>query len=198
MANLKTELYKGRKKMRLPDILTREEQQLLLAVPNKNCPTGLRNHTMLTLFLNQGLRVSEALNLKAADIEWVSGRLVVRDGKGGKDRVLWLSTADREAIEKLLPVRPVQSDYVFCTLQGKKMCDRYVRDFVKRCAARAGIEKDVYPHLLRHTFATDMLNKTSNIRLVQKALGHTSIATTSIYTHIVDDQLQSALQDLRS
>ncbi len=198
MFDLKTELNKNRKKVRLPDVLNREEQQRLLSAPNLNCPTGLRNHTMLTLFLNLGLRVSEAISLKAADIDWSSARLTVREGKGGKDRSLWLSSSDMAILEKWLAARPVQSEYVFCSLQGNKMCDRYVRDFVKRCAAKAGIKKDVYPHLLRHTFATDMLSKTNSLSIVQKALGHNSILTTTIYTHIVDEQLKTALQDLRA
>jgi len=78
------------------------------------------------------------------------------------------------------------------------MNDRYVRDFVKRYALKVNIKKDVHPHTLRHSFATDLLRSTGNIRLVQKALGHVSIATTMIYTHIVDEQLESALKGLRN
>ena len=78
------------------------------------------------------------------------------------------------------------------------MNDRYIRDFVKRYSFKKGIKKDVHPHTLRHSFATDLFRKTGNIRLVQKALGHASIATTMIYTHIVDEQLESALKSFRS
>jgi len=75
------------------------------------------------------------------------------------------------------------------------MHDRYVQDFVKRYDKKSGIKIDVHPHILRHTFATDLLRSTGNVRLVQKALGHASLATTMIYTHIVDEQLDYALKN---
>ncbi len=77
------------------------------------------------------------------------------------------------------------------------MSDRYVREFVKRYAVKAGIKKGVHPHTLRHSFATDLLRDAKNIRLVQKALGHVSISTTLIYTHIVDEQLEQAFRSFR-
>ncbi len=183
---------------RLPETLSAEEQAALLSAPNKKAPTGLRNYAMLSIFLNLGLRVSEALNLKVADLDWVSGRLIVRQGKGSRDRILWLSDRDTETLKTWLSVRKVESAYLFSTLKGGRMNDRYVRDFVKRCALKRGIKKDVHPHTLRHSFATDLLRSTANIRLVQKALGHVSIATTMIYTHIVDEQLESALKGFRN
>mgnify|MGYP001314732759 CR=1 FL=1 len=87
------------------------------------------------------------------------------------------------------------------TLKGSQLNDRYLRQMVKRYAEKAGIlsdDKDVHPHTLRHTFATDLLRKTKNIRLVQKALGHSHLSTTEIYTHIVDDEMEEALKSFRS
>lgn len=194
----KTELYRTPKKKRLPTVLTPEERSRLLAAPNKKVVTGLRNYAMLTLFLNLGLRVSEALDLKVNDIDWQSGKLTVVQGKGGRDRVLWLAAEDLKIMSSWLAKRPAPSSYLFSTLQGGRMCDRYVREFVKRYARNNKISKDVHPHILRHTFATDLLRSTSNIRLVQKALGHTSLATTMLYTHIFDQELESALKNLRS
>ena len=81
---------------------------------------------------------------------------------------------------------------------GNKMNPRYIQDMVKRYAKKAGINKDISPHTLRHTFATDLLRETKNIRLVQKALGHSDISTTMVYTHIVDEELEGALKNLRS
>ncbi len=78
------------------------------------------------------------------------------------------------------------------------MNPRYIQDMVKRYAKKAGINKDISPHTLRHTFATDLLRGTKNIRLVQKALGHSDISTTMVYTHIVDEELEGALKNLRS
>jgi integrase/recombinase XerD len=189
---------KPKQAKRLPEVLNREEQEALLSAPNLKAPTGLRNYAMLTLFLNLGLRVAEAVNLKVNDIDWSNGQLVVRQGKGKKDRVLWLTDEDIKTLKSWLAIRPVDSVYLFCPLKGGYMNDRYIRDFVKRYSFKKGIKKDVHPHTLRHSFATDLFRKTGNIRLVQKALGHASIATTMIYTHIVDEQLESALKSFRS
>ena len=183
---------------RLPEVLTTEEQSALLSAPNKKVPTGMRNYALLLVFLNLGLRVSEALNLRVDDIDWLSGRLIVRQGKGNRDRILWLADRDIGTLKGWISMRSVESVYLFSTLKGDRMNDRYIRDFVKRYGRKMNIKKDVHPHTLRHSFATDLLRSTANIRLVQKALGHVSIATTMIYTHIVDEQLESALKGFRN
>jgi integrase/recombinase XerD len=193
----KTEPYRGTGPSRLPVVLSAAEREALLTAPNQKAPTGLRNYCMLLLYLNLGLRASEAINLEVDSIDWQGGKVLV-DGKGGKERVLWLSDSDLAALKRWRAVKPA-GRYLFCTLAGGKICDRYVRDFVKRYARKKGITaKDVHPHTLRHTFATDLLKENNNIRLVQKALGHTSINTTMIYTHIVDEELENALKTLRS
>ena len=91
----------------------------------------------------------------------------------------------------------MRNDYVFVTGKGRKVPDRFLRYLVKRKAAEAGIDKDIHPHTLRHSFATDLLLATGNIRLVQKALGHASIATTEIYLHIHDEELMQAMKEMR-
>jgi len=190
---LNSALQKGR----LPAVLSAEEQAALLAMPNQKAPTGLRNYAMLCIYLNLGLRVSEALNLKVDDLDWISGKVDVRAGKGNRDRVLWLTDRDLDTLKRWCAVRPCDSSHLFCTLAGGRMNDRYVREFVKRYALKAGIKKGVHPHTLRHSFATDLLRDSKNIRLVQKALGHVSISTTMLYTHIVDEQLEQALKNFR-
>jgi len=190
---LNSALQKGR----LPAVLSAEEQAALLAMPNQKVPTGLRNYAMLCIYLNLGLRVSEALNLEVDDLDWISGKVDVRAGKGNRDRVLWLTDRDLHTLKRWCAARPCDSSYLFCTLAGGRMNDRYVREFVKRYALKAGIKKGVHPHTLRHSFATDLLRDSKNIRLVQKALGHVSISTTMLYTHIVDEQLEQALKNFR-
>ena len=185
---------RGRK---LPDVLTEAERKALLQQPNRRAPTSLRNLCMIRLMLNAGLRSAEVLNLKVRDIDWMSGKLSVRDGKGGKDRTLWMNEEDLDLLQSWRERRPEQSDLLFTTLQGHPVSDRYLRAMVKRVAGKAGIEKRVYPHLLRHTFATDLYRKTKNIRLVQKALGHEDLSTTMIYTHIIDPELEDALRNFR-
>ena len=187
----------GRGGQRLPEVLNLQEQSGLLTVPNKRAPTGLRNFCLLTVFLNLGLRVNEALGLRVNDIDWLSGKTSIREGKGGKDRILWLSESDLAWLQQWRSIRPPGAACLFCTLRGGRLSDRYIRDMVKRYGIRAGIKKDLHPHTLRHTFATDLLRDTKNIRLVQRALGHVSISTTMIYTHIVDDQLEDALKSFR-
>ncbi len=178
-------------------MLNEAEQAALLAACSAEAPTGLRNRALVLLFLNTGLRVSEALSLVPADIDWAGGRLTVRRGKGGRSRVLWLGPGDLRVGERWLAFRPSGAERLFCTMQGRPLHDRYVRNFVRRAGQRAGLTRDVHPHLLRHTFATDLLHSTGNIRLVQKALGHASLTTTMLYTHIVDEQLEAALKGLR-
>jgi len=187
---------------KLPEVLTETEQQALLAQPNPRYPTGERNRLLLSLMLNTGLRLSEAGGLRWRDIDLTSGRLMVRAGKGAKDRTLWAGEGDIEALrkwrERQTKAVGLSQDHVFTTLAGRPISGRYVQQMVKRYAARAGIEKDVHPHTLRHTFATDLYRETSNIRLTQKALGHANLATTQIYTHIVDEELEGALKSFRA
>ena len=184
---------------RVPVVLTDEEQQALLAAPDRRTPTGLRNYWMLRLCLNLGLRSKEVRGLEVSHVDWLTARLVVREGKGGRDRALWLSQADHEGLQDYRQRRPApEAPHLFTTLQGGPISGRQFRATVKRLSVRAGItHKDVHPHTLRHTFATDLYRRTKNLRLVQKAMGHASISTTQVYTHVVDDELEAALRTFR-
>jgi integrase/recombinase XerD len=181
-------------------VLNEGEQEALLQQPNPNRRTGLRSLCLLRLMLNTGLRAAEVLNLKVNDIDWRSGNLMVREGKGKKDRTLWIGEADLKLLEKWLKYQAKLpgSAFLFTTFDGKRLQDRYLRCRVKRLAKQAGIDKDVHPHLLRHTFAADLLRQTKNLRITQKALGHAQITSTQIYTHIVDDELEEALKTFRA
>jgi integrase/recombinase XerD len=185
---------------KLPTVLTEDEQELLLEQANPRYPTGERNQTMLRLMLNTGLRLAEVTALKWRDIDLTTGKLMVRQGKGAKDRTLWVAEAD---IDRLRSWRERQAtacdpcEHAFTTLQGKALGHRYVQRMVKRYAAKAGIDKNISPHTLRHSFATDLYRETSKIRLVQKVLGHSGLSTTMIYTHIFDEEVESALKSFR-
>jgi len=186
---------------RIPEILTETEQQALLAQPNSRYPTGERNRLLLSLMLNTGLRLSEATGLRWRDIDLSTGRLTVRQGKGSKDRVLWIGEPDLEELgtwrHRQVAATGGTQELVFTTLSGGPISGRYVQQMVKRLSLRAGIVKDVRPHTLRHSFATDLYRETGNIRLTQKALGHANLSTTQIYTHIVDEELEAALKSFR-
>ena len=186
---------------KLPTVLTEEEQAALLEQPNPRYPTGERNRTMLTLMLNTGLRLAEVTALKWRDLDLTTGKLMVRLGKGAKDRTLWIAEAD---IDRLRSWRERQAEecaecrHVFTTLEGRPLGHRYVQRMVKRYAVKAGTNKNVTPHTLRHSFATDLYRETSKIRLVQKVLGHSDLSTTMIYTHIFDPEVEEALKSFRT
>ncbi|NIP31314.1 MAG: tyrosine-type recombinase/integrase [Candidatus Dadabacteria bacterium] len=178
---------------KLPDTLNYKDRAALLFQPNKKAPTGLRDLAIIRLMLNAGLRSSEVLSISLQDIDWISGKLLLKHGKRKKDRIVWVNEDDLKIIRMWKEIKP-QAPLLFTTLKGNTINDRYLRAMIKRRAKKAGISKDVHPHLLRHTFATDLLRSTKNIRLVQKALGHASLSSTMIYTHVYDEELESALK----
>ena len=186
---------------KIPEVLTAEEQERLLGVFNLRYPTPHRNRTMILLLLNSGLRSSEVANLKWRDMNLTTGRLKVVQGKGSKDRMLWVSET---VLDALRGHRERQSDtlgdmvYIFPTRTGKAMDGKAIRKMIQTYAVKAGIDKRISTHTLRHTFASDLLRETKNLRIVQKALGHADISTTQIYTHIVDDELEQALKGFRT
>jgi len=189
---------KGRK---LPEVLTATEQAALLAQPNKRYPTGQRNHAMLQLMLDTGLRVSEACALRWKDIDVATGQLMVRQGKGSKDRTLWIGDVDLAMLQswRERQARDVAGspEHVFTTLDGNPVSPRYVGAMVHRLTARAGIEKSIHPHTLRHTFATDLYRQTKDLLTTAEALGHASVATTEVYTHLVNDEVRDAMRSFR-
>jgi site-specific recombinase XerD len=187
---------------RIPEVLDPEEQaRILRELERSDSLSALRNLALIRLLLNAGLRAREARELKIKHLDFKSGKLKVR-GKGRKERVVWLSADDLALVRAWLTRRPgngaPSGDLLFTSLDGSRpVNDRWLRRMVKRVAEHAGIAKDIHPHSLRHTFATDLLRSTKNLRLVQKALGHSNIETTTIYAHIVDDELENAMKELR-
>ena len=171
---------------KIPDILTEQEQERLLGQFNLRYITPARNKTMIILLLNSGLRLSEMINLKWKDINLMTGQLKVVEGKGAKDRILWI---DDYTIKELQEWKERQftewgkTDIVFSTRTLNKLDGKAVRKMIKTYTDKAGIDKDITTHSLRHTFASDLLRDTKNIRIVQKALGHSDISTTQ-YIHI--------------
>jgi len=181
----------------IPRILTDDEADALLDALNCRYDSGLKNICMFRLMLEAGLRVSEVSELRRRDVDMTACRVTIRDGKGGKDRQVWVSEGLRDRIDEWLERRPETAEgWMFPTRTGAQTSPRSIRRSVKTYAERAGLEdwESVSPHTLRHTFATNLLRQTSNIRLVQKALGHARLSTTMVYTHIVDDELEDAMK----
>ena len=194
-------MSRGRK---IPEILTAEEQARLLDVFNTRYITQFRNKVMIKLMLDSGLRLSEVVNLTWSAVNLTSGKLKVIQGKNNKDRILWLNVDIlnllekwREKSEQIKADRSYNIDNVFITLTGNTIKGSNIRKMIYQYTKKAGIDKQISPHNLRHTFATDLLEKTKNIRLVQKALGHSNLSTTMIYTHISDGVLKEALSKFR-
>lgn len=191
---------KGRRKSRkIPEVLTPEEQATLLGELEADTPAGARNNCLVRLMLDAGLRSAEVLALRHRDIDFKSGQLMVRNGKGGKDRSLWLGpdlvALLRTFVETQGKVLP--GDLLFTTKTGRPLLTRYLRSMVGELAKKAGIKKHIHPHTLRHSFATDLLRQSRNLMIVSKALGHANLATTQIYLHICDPEMEEAMKGLR-
>jgi len=137
------------RKNKLPVTLEPEEVQNLLKKPSKRYPTGLRNKTIMLLMLHCGLRLSEIVNLKPGNLNLTKGKLRIESGKGKKDRDLAIPDYLTDLLDTWRNIRP-KSNYFFSTLKGKKLSGRYIQFMVKRYAKKAGIDKDVTPHTLRH------------------------------------------------
>ena len=179
----------------LPKSLSEEDVESLLAAPNLDHPIGLRDRAMLELLYASGLRVSELVGVKVTEVSLSEG--VVRvTGKGSKTRLVpmgqvavdWLIRYLKEARPAILEKR--LSDSMFVTQRGAAMTRQAFWYLIKRYALLAAIHKPMSPHVLRHAFATHLLNHGADLRVVQMLLGHSDISTTQIYTHVARERLK--------
>ena len=196
----------ARNSKRLPVTLTAAETEALLAQLNPQSTTGLRNRAMLAAMLGAGLRVSEVVALMPADVDFARGELRVNLGKNAKDRVVPVDTETSGWLRAWSEKRKVQGlngrRRFFCAIRrtalgsepGQPITVRTVQALVTRLAREAGIEKRVTPHVLRHTYATRLLDNGLNIREVQVLLGHSDVSTTMIYTHVNPAALRAKIQ----
>lgn len=178
------------------DLITSQELNRLLKAPDTKTIQGLRDRAILELLFSTGLRISELTNLSTDDVDLTRDEFSVR-GKGDKIRVVFLSDNAKKAIREYLKQRKDMSDAMFVQY-GKnakgtndiRLSPRAVQRMLKVCAIKAGITRKVSPHVIRHSFATDLLSNGADIRSVQALLGHANIATTQIYTHVTDKHLR--------
>ncbi|MCY7493072.1 site-specific tyrosine recombinase XerD [Bacillus safensis] len=179
----------------LPKVLSLGEVEKLLDTPNQHTPFDYRDKAMLELLYATGIRVSEMLDLTLADVHLTMG-FVRCFGKGRKERIVPIGEAAASAIEeylekgrsKLLKKQP--SDALFLNHHGKKMSRQGFWKNLKKRAIEAGIQKELTPHTLRHSFATHLLENGADLRAVQEMLGHADISTTQIYTHVTKTRLK--------
>ncbi len=171
----------------MPKYLTEEEAKRLIEASRENP----RDYAIISLLAYSGLRVSELCNLRFEDVDFDERIIYVRSGKGDKDRIVVVSSRVIEALQDYLLTRDDDMVYLFSSRKSERISRSQVFRIVKRYAKKAGIKKEVTPHVLRHTLATTMLRRGVDIRFIQQFLGHSSVATTQIYTHVDDATLKS-------
>ena len=166
------------------EVLTREEMKSLLEKCNDG-PTGIRNSALIVLGWRAGLRISEAIALKPKDLDEAQQTIRILHGKGDKSRTVGLDQEAWQMLKKWIDARSLlaidQKTELFCTLEGNKLSDRYVRSLMPRLAEAAGISKRVHFHALRHTMAFELAAEGVPMHLIQQQLGHSNLAITSRY-----------------
>ncbi len=185
---------------RLPDSLTEQDVERLLAAPDISTPIGLRDRTMLEVLYACGLRVSELTGLRLSEINLRQGVIRIV-GKGGKERLVpmgeesidWVRRYVEDGRNELLK-HQMSQEVVFPSKRGQQMTRQTFWHRIKAHARKAGIEKHLSPHTMRHAFATHLLNHGADLRVVQLLLGHSDLSTTQIYTHIAQHRMKSLHQ----
>jgi len=186
--------------LRLPEVLTVEEIDNIIAAIDLSKPEGQRNKTIIEVLYGSGLRVSELINLQLSKLYLDEGYMLV-EGKGSKQRLVPMSP---QALKQLalwkidrneLDIKKGNEDSVFLNRRGAKLTRDMIFKIVKDLALMAGIRKKVSPHTFRHSFATHLLENGANLRAIQQLLGHESITTTELYTHIDVHFLRQTILD---
>ncbi|HIA35942.1 MAG TPA: recombinase [Flavobacteriales bacterium] len=190
MPNRFYSIERPRKEYRLPQVISQEMVKQLIEQTN-----NLKHKCIVSLLYSSGLRRSELLNLKLYSID--SNRMLIRveDAKGNKDRYTLLSKTALSDLRKYwMEYKP--KDYLFEGAKGGRYSERSVGQIIKRCALKAGIKRAVSPHMLRHSFATHLLENGTDIRYIQTLLGHSSSKTTEIYTHVAINRYRDIINPL--
>lgn len=195
------EIDPPKKEYKLPVALTEKEVSLLLDQPDISKKLGLRDRALLETLYATGIRVSELINLKLENIH-EDLQLIKVLGKGSKERLipisdmalLWIKKYKEEVRDPLLLKKGCNSEFLFLNNRGTPLTRQAVWQIIKRYCKMAGIDKDVTPHTLRHTFATHLLENGADLRVVQEILGHSDISTTQIYTNLTQTHILQVYQ----
>ena len=183
-------IKRPKKEKKIPEVLSKQEVLLLIDAANT-----LKSAIILKLLYSSGLRVSEIVNLKKENLNFEENIGWVREGKGKKDRMFIFSKKLSKILQKFINKNP-SWNYVFS--KENSLTTRNIQKIVQGVTKKTGINKRVHPHTLRHSFATHLLDSGVDLRKIQELLGHSSIATTQIYTHISNEQLKSIKNPLDS
>ena len=188
-----------KKEQRLPRFLTQGEIETLINAADKETPQGLRDRAILELLYAAGLRVSEVVGVEVANVD-LDDQTARVFGKGARERLVMMGRPAVRAVERylahgrpLLAKRPATA--LFLNRDGGRLSQRAVQIMVRKYALVAGLDRSVHPHLLRHTFATHLLEGGAELRVVQTLLGHANVNTTQIYTHVTDFAKRKAIEE---
>ncbi|MBM7692275.1 integrase/recombinase XerC [Peribacillus deserti] len=185
---------------KLPRFLYEEDMEPLFSVSDDSTTLGIRDQALLELLYGTGIRVSECCELKLKDIDFTLGTMLVH-GKGKKDRYVPFGDFAKEALQKYLSKSRQQliknkavHDFIFVNSKGGPLTPRGVRYILDQMIKKTAKDKSLHPHMLRHSFATHLLNNGADLRTVQELLGHSEISSTQIYTHVTKEQLKKVYQ----
>jgi integrase/recombinase XerD len=190
-------LHAAKQPARFPKTLSEDQVDALMQAPNPDTALGLRDRAMLETLYATGLRVTELVSLNMLDVNLNEGVVRVNMGKGGKDRLVplgaeaahWIDTYTAQSRVALLGAR--RCDALFVTARAAGMTRQAFWFIIKKYALQADIHTPLSPHVLRHAFATHLLNHGADLRVVQMLLGHADISTTQIYTHVASERLKA-------
>lgn len=186
-----------KREKKLPQFLDAQEVTSLLEAPSKNTWEGKRDNAILETLYSSGLRVSELVGLNHDDMDFFSGLVRVR-GKGKKERILPIGQVAMKAVREYLDHKPARDKEsggkrpLYLNRSGSRLTDRSVRRMILKYVKQIALKKMVSPHMLRHSFATHMLDRGADLRSVQELLGHENLSTTQIYTHVTTKRLKEA------
>lgn len=187
-------IFLPKPQQRLPETLNLQEIEAIFAVPDQNTPEGLRDYAMLELIYSSGLRISEACNLEIQNLN-LEEHFIRVEGKGSKERSIPLGARSIDALRRyLIQARPLlmkktTGSALFLSRRGGPISRKTFWAKLKDYALGAGVMKNTKPHMLRHSFATHLLEHGADLRVIQEMLGHANIATTEIYTHVDQQRL---------
>jgi tyrosine recombinase XerC len=187
-----------KRERRLPEVLARDQLTAIIEAADSDAPQGLRDRAILELMYAAGLRLAEVVGLDTVGVD-LREQLVRVRGKGNKERVVVIGRPAAEALQRYLRKgRPklarAGETALFVNRDGQRLSGRSVQKIVRSHALKAGLDRRVFPHLLRHSFATHLLDGGAELRVVQELLGHASANTTQIYTHVTEEQQRRAYE----
>lgn len=172
------------------ELITRADIESVIDQFSTRAPTGIRNRTLVTLMWRTGLRHAEVLDLRLKDVNVENNTVRVRHGKGNKARTVGLDALGNAEVRAWISKRAEldlhKSAPLFCTLKGQALAQCYIRAVLRKKAAKAGMDRRITPHSLRHAFATEMVKEGHDLVIVQHALGHSSAVTTNVYLSTLD------------